>query len=149
MVAESAELWLALRRPLLSRRMSDEVLVIGASAMSGCLSLSTDILVGITVDSPSIFPPLPCPDSLSFASSEVIRAWKSSKLTLGRKSKQPLSVRLFDEVCDCPKLKRGLEALPGWPKKGSLVDVGRKERVVALLEVAFAVLWMLVVERSH
>lgn len=72
MVAESAELWLALRRPLLRRRMSDAVRVIGASAISRCVPLSTEILAGGTVDSPSISPPRA--DSLSVASFEVIRA---------------------------------------------------------------------------
>lgn len=65
-------------------------------------------------------------------------AWRSSKLTEGRKSKElPLPALTPEPSEDCPKLKG--ELLAGWtrPKKGSLADVGRKERV-ALLEVAEA-----------
>lgn len=74
-----------------------------------------------------------------------MRVWNSSKLTFGRKSKQPLSVRLFTGFNDCPKLKRGLEPLAEWARKDSLVDVGRKERAGAMFEVMFASLVALVI----
>lgn len=63
-------------------------------------------------------------------------AWKSSKLTDGRKSYELLlSVWSLEVSATFPKLNRGLFALADWEKKGSLVELLRKERVVLFEEM--------------
>lgn len=59
--------------------------------------------------------------------------WKSSKLTGGKKSYEPLALLVsLEELSGClPKLKRGFAECAALAKAGSLVDVGRKERLAA------------------
>ena len=129
MAVESVAVWFVVRRALLNRR-AREVLraTLDGSSRPRPIPRSMTFPSVTLLLGESTLGFIPGAGKLSRSGSyEVMLAWKSSKLTEGRKSWEPALSLLFVPSRVVEKLNLGFCDGTGCPSTDSLAEVGRKE----------------------